>query len=422
MAVSSGPLGVTSGLTMYYDFANVKSMVAGPITNSQWNGGSEVTPWTVGGSNIDVTNTDEGRNAPVPNAKTWKFIKTGTSNQWNGWESSYGGIWTGSSGDFWTTSYWYKTTASAGNTGFGVGGFWLPDWSRPYNYTIIDDRSSIIADGQWRYNYTVTRFNENYSNAITVDGPSWGYSSSAGELYINGLQWNKNSYATNWVPGTYSVSQALKDLTGNRTTGTFNLNYPQGGGKSSTATYPFLDSFPSSTAVWTDSSAILNTDTHSIFFTIRFNTTSAYGSNGYSGSWDMIFQFAAGGSDRSPGVWRYPSERKIHWRYDPGNSDADFSVDNISTYPAGGTPFAIDTWYYVGVTKNGATATIYVNGKNLGTKNVSNPKTAGNAAVGFFPYYPQNLASMGLCQVYNRVLSDEEVYTNFSAIRGRFGI
>lgn len=418
MAISSGPLGITSGLQFFVDFANRKSKVAGPITNSQYNSGSEFTPWTVNGTNTDITNTDEGRNAPVPQAKTWKFEKSGSSSQWNGWEASYGGIWTGSSGDYWTTSYWYKTTAPAGATGFNIGSFYTPDWSRAYNVTVIDNLNSIIADGQWRYNYTVVKFNEAYSNAIIVDGPAWGYSSSAGVLYINGLQWNKNSYATNWVPGTYSASQALNDLVNNRTTGTFNLSYPQGGGKSSTYTYPYLTSYASTTTVQTDSSSILNTDTHSIFFTIRFNTTSAYGSNGYSGSWDMIFQFAAGGSDRTPGVWRWPGERSLHWRYDPGNSGCDFGKTAAGT----GYPFDIDTWYYVGVTKNGASTVMYVNGKSVGTGSVSNPKTSGNAAVTLFPYYPQDLATMGLCQVYNRVLSDEEVFTNYSAIRGRFGI
>lgn len=417
MAVSSGPLGVTNGLTMYYDFSNEKSKVAGPITNSQWNGGSEVTPWTAGGINTDVTNTEVGRTAPVPQAKTWKFQKTGSSYQWNGWESSYGGIWTGSSGDYWTTSYWYKTTAPAGLTGLQQGSFYLPDWSRPYASTLVDNVSTIIADGQWHYNYCVVRLNENYSNAIIVDGPAWGYSSETGELYINGLQWNKNSYATHWVPGTFTASQALKDLVGNRTTNTFNLSYPQGGGKSSSKTHPYLTSYASTTTVSTDSSSILNTDIHSIFFTIRFNTTSAYGSNGYSGSWDMIFQYAPS-TDRSPGIWRWPGERTLHWRYDPGNTGCDFGKNSAGT----GNQFDIDTWYYVGVTKNGSDTVMYVNGKRVGTGSVANPKTAGNSGVTLFPYYPQDLATMGLCQVYNRVLSDDEVFTNFSAIRSRYNI
>jgi hypothetical protein len=418
MASSSGPRSVTNGLVAYWDFGNKKSKVAGPIANSQYNSGSEVTPWTAGGANTDVTNTDIGRNAPVPNAKTWKFVKTGTSSQWNGWESSYGGIWTGNSGDYWTTSYWYRTTAPAGNTGFNVGAFYTSDWSRAYNTTVIDNLSSIVADGEWRYNYTVVRFNENYSNAIIVDGPAWGYSESAGELYINGLQWNKNSYATHWVPGSYSASQALKDLTNNRTTSTFNLSYPQGGGKSSSYTHPYLTSYASTTTVSTDSSSILDNDTHSIFFTIRFNTTSAYGSNGYSGSWNMIFQFAPSGTDRSPGVWRWPEERTLHWRYDPGNSGCDFGKNAAGT----GNQFDIDTWYYVGVTKNGASTVMYVNGVRVGTGSVSSPKTSGNSGTTLFPYYPQDLATMGLCQIYNRVLSDDEVFTNYSSLRGRYGI
>ena len=87
-----------------------------------------------------------------------------------------------------------------------------------------------------------------------------------------------------------------------------------------------------------------------------------------------------------------------------------------------GDPFNIDTWYYVGVTKNGGSAIMYVNGLRVGTASVSSPKISGNASVTLFPYYPQDLASMGLCQIYNRVLSDDEVFTNFQAIRGRYGI
>jgi hypothetical protein len=418
MASNTGPSVITNGLVAYWDFNNNKSLAGGPITNSQYNSGSEISPWTAGGINTDVTSTSIGQSAPVPQSKTWKFEKTGTSNQWNGWESTYGGIWTGSSGDYWTTSYWYKTNAPAGNTGFGVGSFFTPDWSRSYNTTLIDNVSSIIADGEWHYNYTVVRLNEAYSNAIIVDGPSWGYSASPGVLYINGLQWNKNSYATHWVPGTYTASQALRDLTNNRTTSTLNLSYPQGSGRSSSYTHPYLTSYAGTTTVSVDSSSILDTDTHSIFFMIRFNTTSAHGANGYSGNWDMIFQFASGGSDRSPGIWRWPGERSLHWRYDPSNTGCDFG----KTSGGLGDQFDIDTWYYVGVTKNGGTATMYVNGLQVGTSGVSNPKSSGTAPVTLFPYYPQDLATMGLCHIYNRTLSSDEVFANFSAIRSRYGI
>jgi hypothetical protein len=230
--------------------------------------------------------------------------------------------------------------------------------------------------------------------------------------YVGG-QLEQKGFASPLVQTTRSIAQSVLDLTGNRTTQTSNITFPSGKFQDN---YPYLTSYASQNTVGTDSSSILNTDTHSIFFTIRFNTTSNYGSNGYSGSWDMIFQYAAGGSDRTPGVWRYPTQRYIHWRYDPGNSGCDFGKNSS------GQDFDIDTWYYVGVTKNGGTAKMYVNGLQVGTSGVSSPKTSGNAGVTLFPYYPQDLATMGLCQIYDRVLSDDEVFQNFSAIRGRYEI
>lgn len=171
-------------------------------------------------------------------------------------------------------------------------------------------------------------------------------------------------------------------------------------------------------AVTIPSTSALNTDTHSIFFFIRFNTTVTYGANGYSGSWDKILSFNAGGSDRSPSIWRWPSERTLHWRYDPGNTGCDFGKNGLGT----GYQFDIDKWYHVGVTKNGATATSYVNGISLGTSTVANPKTAGNAPIIIFEYYPTGLASFSSLKVYSSVLTDFQVRENFNALRGRFGI
>jgi hypothetical protein len=213
MAVANGYGNVvTSGSIFMYDTGdNYNSYIGEPTTNYQVG----LSPWTVGGINTDVTNTiDQG---PITNAKTWKFEKTGTSNQWNGWEDTYGGIWTGNSGDIWTTSYWYKTSAPAGNTAFGIGYFYLSNWSAPYNTSILANSNGIIADGQWHYNYTTTQFNENYSNAIIVDGPSWGYSTQAGTLYINGLQWEKKPHPTPFAGYTRSNTQGLLPIVSNQT-------------------------------------------------------------------------------------------------------------------------------------------------------------------------------------------------------------
>lgn len=165
------------------------------------------------------------------------------------------------------------------------------------------------------------------------------------------------------------------------------------------------------------STSILNNDSHTILFMIRFNTTATYGSNGYSGNWEQIIGYPAGGSDRTPGIWRYPSNRIIHWQYDPGNTGFSSLRLNGDT-----TDFAIDTWYYVGVTKNGAAGRSYINGNFNTSATLPNPKTSGAAAIYIFNGAVAGLMTIGPVHMYNRVLTDEEVKENFVAIRGRFGI
>lgn len=211
MATNTGYKVNTDGLIFAFDIGDVVNSYKGaPTDNKLFTAAGNTGPWTVNGTNVDVTGTSEA--GPIKNSSTWKLIKNGASSQWNGWEANYSNIWTGSSGDIWTTSYWYKTTAPAGHSNFTIGGFATIDWSRYYNVTTLANRSTIIADGVWRYNYTVSRFDEAYSNAIIADGPSWNYSTSAGIMYINGLQWEKKSFPTSFVAGTRSVTQGLLNL------------------------------------------------------------------------------------------------------------------------------------------------------------------------------------------------------------------
>lgn len=164
----------------------------------------------------------------------------------------------------------------------------------------------------------------------------------------------------------------------------------------------------------TPSTSILNTDFHSIFFMLKINSSETY-PQGYTGNWQKMFSYNAGG-DRSPSVWLYPSERKLHWRYNPSNTGADFYSNAI------GTQFALNTWYYVGVTKNGSSALSYVNGVNVASSTVANPKTAGNAAVIINEGYTNPLNNINCVMIYDRVLSATEISDNFNALRSRFGI
>jgi prepilin-type N-terminal cleavage/methylation domain-containing protein len=160
---------------------------------------------------------------------------------------------------------------------------------------------------------------------------------------------------------------------------------------------------------------ILNTDYHSIFFTIRFNSTINF-PEAWTGAWGKIFEHNGSSGDRSPGVWRYPSNRTIHWRYNPGNTGADFGPTSSNGN------FPINSWFIVGVTKNGPTAISYVNGVQVATSSVAFPKQPGSSNINLFPGYPVDIANIKNLMIYDRVISSQEVQQNFNATKGRFGL
>lgn len=408
MSIANSTNLVTNGLRLYYDFGNRNKSYIGEPTTNQFaiptpSGDGSVTFQVQGaGTFYRITTGTYGGYDIQPNDVVYKFTTSASGQCWY-----HGNDVTITAGQYATWSFDYYVDPSI--TGY-VNTNYLANFEGVVSGGISDPTPSVI--GQWKtITYTTQASSTGTCRMLLYPGSCGGYLASGGFVLFKNPQVTFTSYQLPFTQGTRSASGSLLDTSNNRSTSTFNVTYPSG---ATPLTYNFLNSY--GTAVTTDSSSILDTDTHSIFFMIRFNTTSTYGSNGYSGSWDKIFSFNAGGSDRSPGIWRWPSQRYLHWRYDPGNSGTDFGKNSSNQ------DFDIDTWYYVGVTKNGANTVMYVNGLSVGTGTVSSPKTAGSAAVQLFEYYPTGLASMGLIQIYNRVLSSDEVFTNFAGLRGRFGI
>lgn len=412
MASFSGASLVSHGLTYFVDFGNQEKSFQGATTTNIAEFPATGYNWVNSGAG-DYTNNDTTEVLPsIPNSHLFtqplRVVScTTTTASAQGLQCGY--MYTSiSPSTQYTMSLWYKKNRQdMGSYGPYLRQSVNNNWHASFDY-LGDTQPANWPTNEWiRIKATFTTdsnetgvYLSNYIGAQVGDKVSY----TGGQLEARG-------FASPLWQGTRNTAQSVVDLTGNRTTGTSNITFPPNKFQDN---YPYLNC--TNSAIITDSSSILNTDTHSVFFMIRFNTTSSYGSNGYSGSWDMIFQFAPSGTDRSPGIWRYPSQRYIHWRYDPSNSGCDFGKNSSNQ------DFDIDTWYYVGVTKNGANTVQYVNGKQVGTGSVSNPKISGDAAVILFPYYPQDLASMGLCQIYNRVLTDNEVAQNFAAIRSRYGI
>lgn len=191
------------------------------------------------------------------------------------------------------------------------------------------------------------------------------------------------------------------DLSGNNLNLTGNSSFLSNTGLTSGSTWS------------TATTNLLNTDCHTICIAIKFMGTATY-PLGYTGGWEQFFDFSAGGSDRTPGIWRFPSEMTIHWQYDPSNSGANFNT-------AGGQ-FPLNTWHYITVTKSGTSMIVYINGTQLTTSTVSSPKTRGTAAIRLYNYYTANMAQIGCVQVYRRPLTVTEINQNFAAMRGNYGI
>jgi hypothetical protein len=188
-----------------------------------------------------------------------------------------------------------------------------------------------------------------------------------------------------------------------------------GNGRNFTGNASFIDNLNGarSGSAWTCAAGtvanLLNTDYHSIFFTMKFNTTET-NTTATTASFDKLFEHAPSGTDRSPGIWRSPNSRSLHWRYDGANSGFDTVV------------LPLNTWVVIGVTKNGSVGRFYLNAVEVNTTTLTFPKFAGNNAIILFPSYPVNIANISNVMIYNRVLTLSEIRQNYDALRGRYGI
>jgi len=418
MPTSVGPNpALDSNIIFSYDVGDtINSYIGEPTVNRQWNGGSEFTPsyssWTGAPAPVDVTGTSN--QGPIKGAKTWKFIKNGNSNQWHGWEATYGGIWTGNAGDIWTTSYWYKTTNDAGLGGFFIGYFYKPDWSAPFSTTILENVNDIIPDGQWHYNYTTVQFNENYTNAIIVDGPSWGYSTQAGELYINGLQWEKKPHPTPFAYGTRSATQGLLPLISNTSLNISTVSF------NSNAQIIFDG---------TDDYINLATNLQSGFTQASYEfickPTSLPGSGNY---FQLYIQ------ENSTWIALYNVGGTVFFGIDLGNGSGWF--DNNGGWNTGARTTATLTankYYHVFYSWDGTTVRIYLNGvlqsttstlqavngrQNVTTLGSGNtPRNIG--ARGGGNYWPGNI---DIIKFYNTALSSDQVKQNYNQYKSRFNL
>ena len=219
-------------------------------------------------------------------------------------------------------------------------------------------------------------------------------------LVQNGLVLHYNIANTASYPGTGNTVYDLSPSGLNATT------------TSSIGASALPTAITSNNPTTTATTSILNTDNHTICLSLYIGGTS--------GTWDKIFGYTPSGTDRSPGVWRYPSNSLIHWRYDAGNTGADLTryIGGDFSTSQGMTEFT-NGWVYICVTKSGSTARSYVNGNCVSVNTVVATKTAGTSTVQLFPGYTISNAYMRHVHIYNRALAAEEIATNYMVIKNQ---
>lgn len=287
------------------------------------------------------------------------------------------------------------------------------------NFTMAMYDGTAWVSGSWGTNYTIQSSWQRISQTFTpsnsgtgqvrVDCPETG--GVFGDIvYLYGIQLSVGSDLLPYLKNAgVSTATTLYDLSSSKFT--------------STVTTPAVTTsgIANGSVITTATNSLLDTDTHTMSFLINFNSSAAY-PNGTSGSWDKIFGYNSGGTtDRSPGIWRWPNNRWIHWRYDPGNTGV--NIDAVSVADTITTEFSLNTWYHVTGVKSGGTLTIYLNGKYLGAASgIANPKTTGSAAFRFFDSAYTAPVKINCMNIYNRSLSADEVFQNYINIKNRFGI
>ena len=294
------------------------------------------------------------------------------------------------------------------NWGFDGGGTPISNNSRFNTKTGVASGSgtaggSVVDLGEW-WRWIVTSSNNATGNtSLNVSiYPAAGQNGSddptaTGTVVISALQVETGSFATPYVSGTRSNTQAIVDLTGNNTITATSLTYNSDG------TFSFDGS--SNHLSFNLPASYTN---YSIEYWVKMDTVSVqqrWFSNGNTGTFTLYYN----------GGWAF------HFNPLAG------TPPSITTGNVGSSATSVGVWNHVVATNDQSNSTTgakcYVNGAFLGSAIPAVSLASGGNKIGS----REGTTNFGdgqcaIARIYNRVLSAAEVAQNFNASRTRFGI
>jgi len=224
-----------------------------------------------------------------------------------------------------------------------------------------------------------------------------------GQIVNSGLQLSWDAADKNSYPGSGTV---WSDLTGNSNNGTLTnsptFNSANGGSIFTGGTNQWVSSNYSGSAA--DSytfSAWFNNDNYS-----EIKWVLGRGRDGAGNGWSLQLNVTTAGIAQMGVVYTVPS--------------------TVGTGANGTSTLALNTWYYItGVWSAGSVGRIYVNGILEGSLAITGTSLRTSTNGWWIGSVSTTLFSSGynaVAQVYNRVLSTDEINQNYNAQKSRFGL
>jgi hypothetical protein len=202
-----------------------------------------------------------------------------------------------------------------------------------------------------------------------------------------------------------------------------------------------IKSYPGTGTVWTDLSDQANHGT--IQSGVTYNSRGYFdfnGTTGYVGLANQPTGFAYGAAPGTICAWAKTNTITVSWASifsygTPNYGLSRFIIISGSTYyfggyggsgvtgdiTVGGVP--LDTWVHVAQVYDGTTLYVYINGVLISSAAKTWNTTVGIASVGRQTRGDEFWnGSIAQVQVYNRGLTADEIFQNFSAHRSRYGV
>ena len=391
MGLSHSPSIVTNGLVFCYDMNNVqKSWKGKPTTNLQL---PNVIDWS---NSATVTLLAELSPIGTP-------VYSVTDNNSGSYLASTRSITVPNDSNTYTISIYIKKTYGATSTRLGFNSGFSGGTTVAYSQRFNSDTgvgtygSTVDLGNWWRWQFQITNNNTGNTTLYCSFYPATGFydsgdnSAATGTAIVSSVQIEQNTFATPFVNGSRSNTQAILDLTNNNTITATSLTY------NSDATF----SFDGTNDQITTTPISLTDYTFELF--VKATGDSLSGSTGYNT------------------LLGYTGTRRL--LYDTsGNLLAQVGSGNIYSNRI----CTRNVWNHVAFTyqSSNITATWYINGSNAGSSS-SAAQGTWNSAIYIGSYNSVNYwmnGSIANVKIYNRALSAAEVSQNFAAHRGRYGI